>query len=191
MDKGGLELRKQSAEFSDFGANAPLPTVQLDDHQRTGALEEFGSGPTPGRFHREAIGQFQSARQEPGSEKGSNGPGGRLHIRKPDPDAGPVSRERQQFQGRFGDHPEHSFTPDKEAVQIEARLVLVGSTTESGHRSIGQHHLESHHVIPSDPVLEASRTPGIGGDITSDRAISPTGRIWRIIKSLPLHSLLQ
>jgi len=95
LDKGGLELRKQSAEFSDFGANSPLPTIQLNNHQSTRALQEFGSGPTPGRIDREAIGQFQSTRQEPGSKESSNGLGCRLHVRKPDPDAGPVGRKRQ------------------------------------------------------------------------------------------------
>jgi len=76
-------------------------------------------------------------------------------------------------------------------VQIEARLVLVSSTTQSGHRSIGQHHLECHDIIPGHPVLEASRPPGIGGDVAPDGAISATGRIWRIIKPLTLDSLLQ
>ena len=76
-------------------------------------------------------------------------------------------------------------------MQIEARLVLVGSTTESGHRSIGQHHLECHHVIPGHPILEAARPTGIGGDVAPDGAISPTGRIRRIVKPLTLHGLLQ
>ena len=95
MDKGGLELREQSAEFSDLGADGPFAAIQLDNHQSARAFQEFGSGPTSGRIDREAIGQFQSAREESGSEERSNRSGSRLHVGESHPDTGPIRRERQ------------------------------------------------------------------------------------------------
>ena len=57
--------------------------------------------------------------------------------------------------------------------------------------AIGQHHLQAQHVIRGDPVFEAARPAGVGGNIAADATFRATGRIRRIIQPTGFHFFLQ
>jgi hypothetical protein len=146
---------------------------------------------TPGRFECERIGQFESRRQKPGLQDGVQCPHRISHVRKADGQIGSEGRQRQQLQGRLRDHAQQTFRPHKQPVQIKAGLVLGGPTAQPHDGSISQHHLQSEHVIPRDPVLEAARAAGIGDDVAADGIVGTAGRVGRIEQSALFHLRLQ
>ena len=54
-----------------------------------------------------------------------------------------------------------------------------------------QHDLEPKHIVTRDAVLEAARTAGVGGNVSSDAAVRAVSRVGRIIQPIVLDSVLQ
>src|SRR5207253_9125718 len=86
---------------------------------------------------------------------------------------------------------QHAFGPGKKAGEIKAGLVLVRSAADSNHRAISENDLETENIIAGDPIFEAARAAGVGGDIAANERISAAGRIRWIEQPALLDRRLQ
>ena len=148
--------------------------------------EAFASGAFVGGGQREFIGQFQCAGQKSGGENGLQRAHGGFHGIESDGEVGAERRQRNQFQCGFGDHAEQAFGTDKQAVEIEAGLVLVRAAAEADDGAVGEDDFEAEHVIAGDAVFEAARAAGVGGDVAADEIVRAAGGVGRIKQSAPL-----
>ena len=133
-----LARADDALEGAEIGAHGLLPAVEFDEEQAMAAVELPAAGPLAGSGERERVGEFQGAREEARLEDPTDGARGGGGRREAHGQAGTRRRERKQFQSRFGDHSQKPLRAGKQAMQIEARLVLVRASSETNDRAVGQ-----------------------------------------------------
>ena len=165
-------LAEETGEGSQLALYAVLLPVDLDQKVSLSRWNDcLFSCVGSGRLKSETVGDL---RRRWKISLGKN----RLNRRRRFGHAGKTGREnrpgrgqRKKTQGRLSDHPEHAFGAAEEAAKIKPCLVLVGTTTQPGHRPIRENNLKSEDVAAGHPVFEAARAACIHRDISADTTV--------------------
>lgn len=86
-----------------------------------------------------------------------------------------------EAEGDFCDDAEHAFAADEETGEVEALTVFVAAAAGVDDGAIGEDDLEAEDVVAGDPVFEAARAAGVGGDIAAEGAFAETCWVRRVV----------
>src|SRR5215469_12834944 len=143
------------------------------------------------RFQSKSIRDLQSRRQKASEQDSLDCGCSMLDHRKACRDRRTSGGKRKQSQDSLRDNPQHPFRPDEEADKIETRLVLMRSAADPHNRSISQDDLQAEDVMPCYAIFQASRSPCIGSDVATNRAILETRRIRWVKQAIISCFMLQ
>lgn len=88
-----------------------------------------------------------------------------------------------EAEGDFGDDAEHAFAADEETGEVEALAVFVAAAAGSDDGAVWEDDFEAEDVVAGDPVFEAARAAGVGGDIAAEGAFAEAGWVRRVVPS--------
>ena len=90
----------------------------------------------------------------------------------------------KEAESGLGDNTKKTLGYGEEADKIESGFVFMGAAAAVDDRSIWQDDGQAKHIVAGDAVFEATRSAGIGGDISSDAAVFEARGIRRVEESL-------
>lgn len=73
-----------------------------------------------------------------------------------------------EAEGDFSDDAEHAFAADEETGEVEALTVFVAAAAGGDDGAVWEDDFEAEDVVAGDPVFEAARAAGVGGDIAAE-----------------------
>ena len=142
-------------------------------------------------FQREAVRDLKRRREVAGAEN-------RLHrIRRLAEGAEARAercargRQRQQAQRGLGHDAEQPLAAGEHADEIEAGLVLVRAPAGAQHAAIGEHDLETEHVVARHAVFQTARAARVRRDVSADAAILQARGVRRVVEPLRAHRRLE
>jgi hypothetical protein len=133
-----------------------------------------------GGLQGEAVGDFEGCWEKSCPEDGLDGLCGLSEGFKAGGKGSSGGWEREEAESGFGDYPEEAFGADKKPEQIEPGLVFVGAASGAEDFAAGEAGLEAEDVLAGDPIFEAARAAGVGGDVAPEAAIFEACGIWGI-----------
>ena len=92
---------------------------------------------------------------------------------------GDLARRRMEPQHGAGDEAERAFRADEDLLQVIARIVLQHLVERGDDGAVGQHGLESQHLLARHAVADDADAAGIGGEIAADLAGAARAEIER------------
>ena len=87
---------------------------------------------------------------------------------------------RDESQDRAGDDAEGALAADEQLEQAQPGDVLDALAAERHERAVGEHDVETEHVVDGDAVLHAAESPGVGRHVAADRADLEGRRVGRV-----------
>ena len=93
-------------------------------------------------------------------------------------------RLRDELEQHLRDDAERAFGADEEILHRISRDVLHARAAEARDGAVGEHHLEGHHVVARDPVLQSAQAARVLGDVAADGADPHRARVGRVEQSM-------
>ncbi len=167
-----------------------LVAVDLGQNRRPGAGREVESLSIDSA-HRHLVHQFQRSREDARGEDRGNRPRCRPHVGEDQQSGLHHLRSGQELQGDLGGDTQRALAPHEEPHQVISSHALDGPPAHPNHLAVGEHPLQTQHVVPRHSVLEGPRAPRILRHVAAQRAHLQRVRVWRVEQPLGLDRLHQ